>query len=169
MNRITLPLLALSVSLASVLCLAAEPNADQASAIAAIEKLGGKVTFAESPQVGGPVIQFVAVNAPSVDLAKSKVTDAGLVYLKGLPQLQIIGPDFHAGDRRGAGAPQRVDATEFAGPDFHAGDRCRAGSPQGVDRNCSSLDLTSTQVTDAGLEHLKGWTQLTSLAAGTQR
>ena len=43
MNRATFPLL-LGLSLAPVLCWAAEPNADQAKAIAEIEKLGGKVT-----------------------------------------------------------------------------------------------------------------------------
>ncbi len=45
MNRIILPLLALGISLASVLCCAAEPEADEAKAIAEIQKLGGKVYF----------------------------------------------------------------------------------------------------------------------------
>ena len=42
MNRIMLPLLTLGLSLAPVLCWAAEPKADEAKAIAEIEKLGGK-------------------------------------------------------------------------------------------------------------------------------
>ena len=52
MNRI---LLLLALSLAPVLCWAAEPNADQAKAIAEIEKLGGKVTIDEK-RPGKPVI-----------------------------------------------------------------------------------------------------------------
>ena len=44
MNRITFLLLMLGLSLAPVLCWAAEPKADEAKAIAEIEKLGGKVT-----------------------------------------------------------------------------------------------------------------------------
>ena len=47
MNQIILPMLMLGLSLAPVLCWAAEPNTDQARAIAEIEKLGGKVTFDE--------------------------------------------------------------------------------------------------------------------------
>ena len=47
MNRIAPPLLALALRpLASVICLAAEPD-DQAKAIAEIEKLGGKVNLDE--------------------------------------------------------------------------------------------------------------------------
>ena len=45
MNRIVLPLLTLGLSLAPVLCWAAEPKADEAKAIAEIEK----VWVAESP------------------------------------------------------------------------------------------------------------------------
>ena len=92
-------------------------------------------------------------------LSQTKVTDAGLEHLKGLTQLQTLSlsqtkvtdsglesleglnnssaePDANQGDRRRAGAPQRVDPTSLAGPDRR------------------------TQVTDAGLVHLKGLTQL---------
>ena len=55
MSRIALSLLMLGLSLAPVLCWAAEPNTDQAKAIAAIEKLGGKVTVDEKSP-GKPVI-----------------------------------------------------------------------------------------------------------------
>ena len=50
-------------------------------AIAAIKKLGGEVTFAEK-KPGKPVI--------GVDLYNTKVTDAGLVHLKGLSKLQTL-------------------------------------------------------------------------------
>ena len=51
-------------------------------AIAAIKKLGGKVTFDER-KPGKPVI--------FVNLVNTKVTDAGLVHLKGLTNLQSLG------------------------------------------------------------------------------
>ena len=70
MNRIVV--LTLALSLAPVLCWAAEPKADEAKAIAEIEKLGGKVTRDEKSP-GKPVIE--------VDLSDSKVTDAGLERL----------------------------------------------------------------------------------------
>ena len=50
-------------------------------AIAVIKKLGGDVTFAEK-KPGKPVI--------GVYLASTKVTDAGLVHLKGMMNLQML-------------------------------------------------------------------------------
>ena len=81
MNRITFPTLMLTLSLASILCRGADPNADQARTIAEIEKLGGKVTVKEN----GADKRVIEVN-----LAKTKVTDAGLEHLKGLTQLQSL-------------------------------------------------------------------------------
>ena len=78
MNRIVLPLLTLGLSLAPVLCWAAEPNAEQAKAIAEIEKLGGKVTVDEKSP-GKPVI--------SVDLVRTSATDADLKHLHALSRL----------------------------------------------------------------------------------
>ncbi len=77
--------LTLALSLAPILCCAAEPNADQARAIAEIEKLGGKVGVDEkSPEK--PVL--------SVDLRGTGVTDAGVQGLqKALPHCRIhVGP-----------------------------------------------------------------------------
>ena len=71
MNRIAMLLLALS--LAPVLCWAAEPKADEAKAIAEIQKLGGKVTRDEKSP-GKPVIHVFF-------LSGSHVTDAGLEHL----------------------------------------------------------------------------------------
>jgi len=80
MNRIMLPML-LGLSLAPILCWAAEPKADEAKAIAAIEKLGGRVTRDEKSP-GRPVVE--------VNLWGTKVTDTGLEYLKELTRLQDL-------------------------------------------------------------------------------
>jgi internalin A len=81
LNRITFSLLVLGLLLAPVLCWAAEPNPDQAKAIAWIEKLGGKVTVDEKSP-GKPV--------NSVNLRHTKVSDTELDHLRGLPQLQRL-------------------------------------------------------------------------------
>jgi hypothetical protein len=79
MNHITFSLLALSFSLFRVVGWAAEPNVDQAKAIAEIGKLGGRVTVDEkSPDK--PVIE--------VDLRSDQATASALVHLKGLTKLQ---------------------------------------------------------------------------------
>src|SRR5271157_3041520 len=80
MSRIMLPLL-LGLSLAPVLCWAAEPNPDQAKAIAEIEKLGGKVAV-DDKNPDKPVID--------VDLMDTQVTDAGLSHLDRFPHLQSL-------------------------------------------------------------------------------
>lgn len=56
-------------------------SAEQAAAVAEIVRLGGKVTVDES-RPDKPVT--------SVDLAKTRVTDAGREHLKGLTQLQWL-------------------------------------------------------------------------------
>ena len=82
MSRLALPIVTLGLSLASLPWgWAAGPNPEQAQAMAEIRKLGGKVTVDEkSPDKP----------AVSVDLAGTKVTDAGLEHLKGLGQLQEL-------------------------------------------------------------------------------
>ena len=81
MNRAILPLLTLGLSLAPILCWAAEPNSEEAKAIAVIERLGGRVSRDEKSP-GKPVSQ--------VDLISSRVTDVDLEYLKGLSQLKTL-------------------------------------------------------------------------------
>ncbi len=83
-----------------------KPNALQDAAIAAIRKLGGRVTI-DTKSPDRPVI--------FVFLGGTQVTDAGLEHLKGLTSLQ-------------------------------------------------TLDLGDTFVSDAGLEHLKGLTSLQNLS-----
>jgi len=105
MNRAILPML-LGLSLAPVLCWAAEPKVDEAKAIAEIEKLFGRVKVDEKSP-GKPVTEvFFFVGADATDatlvhlkgfthlkklhLWKTKVTDAGLVNLKELTQLEVL-------------------------------------------------------------------------------
>jgi hypothetical protein len=80
MNRAIL-LLMLVLSLAPVLCWAAEPKVDEAKAIAEIEKLGGKVTRDEKSP--GKLVIGVA-------FSKSKLTNAELEHLASLPHLQSL-------------------------------------------------------------------------------
>lgn len=81
MSRITAYVPALSLLLAPVLCCAAEPNVDQATAIAEIEKLGGTVTLHEKSP-GEPALE--------VNLTGTTVTDAGLANLEGLNNLKSL-------------------------------------------------------------------------------
>jgi len=106
MNRILFALLTLGLSPALVLCCAAEPNADQAKAIAEIKKLFGGVEVDEkNPSkpviavgfvVGGDVTDATLVylkgftQLKRLYLWKTKVTDGGLVNLKELSQLEML-------------------------------------------------------------------------------
>ena len=58
-----------------------KPNASQDAAVAAIRKLGGRVTIdtksPDRPMTG-------------VDLSSTRVTDAGLVHLQELPSLEVL-------------------------------------------------------------------------------
>jgi Leucine-rich repeat (LRR) protein len=101
-------------------------------AVAAIKKLGGQVTFDEK-NPGKPVI--------GVDLSETEVTDAGLVHLNGLTNLQTLG----------------LSNTEVTGDGL-----IHLKEVTGL----QELYLYGTQVTDAGLEHLKGLTSLQGLNLG---
>ena len=80
----------------------------------------------------------------SVSFFKKKVTDAGLVHLKGLASLQSLSLNFT--QITDAGLVHLKDLT-----------------------NLQSLSLANTQVTDAGLEHLKSLKNLQDLSLqGTQ-
>ena len=79
MNRTTLALLALGVTLEPALCEATGPDAAQAAAIAKIQKLGGTISIAEK-MPGKPVI--------AVDLFSTGTTDSGLESLEPLRSLE---------------------------------------------------------------------------------
>ena len=99
-------------------------------AMAAIEKLGGKLVVDEGYDV---VI---------VDLSNTKVTDAGLVHLKGLTKLGILG--LNNTKITDAGLVHLKELTSL-----------------------KKLFLNNTKVTDAGLVHLKGLTKLEYLNLGS--
>ena len=82
MNRLVLAFLALGLSFVVVARDGTvQPNTEQAEAIAAIEKSGGKVTVDEKAP-DKPVI--------AVDFQHTHVTDAGLEPLRVLPKLQTL-------------------------------------------------------------------------------
>src|SRR5438094_10489545 len=68
-------------------CLSGAARADEASAVKAVENLGGKVTR-DDKLPGKPVI--------GVDLGHTQVTDAGLKELKHLKQLTSLNPEPHS-------------------------------------------------------------------------
>jgi outer membrane protein assembly factor BamB/uncharacterized protein YjbI with pentapeptide repeats len=99
----------------------------QADAVAAIKKLRGRVTL---DKTSGEVV--------GVSLARTQVTDAGLVHLQGMTSLtglSLVGTQI-----TDAGLEQLKGRTSL-----------------------TSLDLRGTQITDAGLVHLKGLTRLETL------
>ena len=152
MNRLLLLLLLLGLSLAPVLCRAAEPQADEAKAIAAIEELGGKVTFdKDSPDKPKPWI--------GVDLDNTKVTDAELGYLKEFPQLQRL--DLMKTKVTDAGLVHLRALTQLRSVNLlgtqvtDTGLVYLKGLPQ-----LESLNLQRTQITGTGLIHVEGLTQL---------
>ena len=82
MNRFAVLMVTLGLSLASIPWgWAAEPSPDQATAIAEIRKLQGKVTVDED----SPDKPAIGVN-----LAGTQVTDDGLQQLEGLTQLKSV-------------------------------------------------------------------------------
>ena len=154
MNRILLPLLGLL--LAPVLCWAAEPKAEEAKAIAEIEKLGGRVTRdEESP--GRPVVavdfcdwesSMKACDAAmrhlkgltklrKLNLSGTRVTDNGLLNLKGLNRLEVLGLGW-----------TKITDTGLENLNL-----------KGLNR-LQRLILSQTQVTDNGLVNLKGMNHL---------
>lgn len=131
----------------------ARPTPEQAEAIATIERLGGKLKFADD-RPGRPVIE-IALGGTAVsdaDLARltcftelqtlslfdSAVGDAGVAHLKPLVQLQTL----YLG---------RTKTTD-AGLDALAGMR-----------RLKTLGLSNTRVTDAGLLRLTALNQLASV------
>ena len=128
------------------------------AAVAAIEKLGGDVTFdAKSGEVvnvdldnawmltdAGLLHLKEMTSLRALLLVNTRITDVGLEHLKGMASLRGLGvKNTQITD---AGLEHLKDLTSLP-----------------------TLDLARTQITDAGLEHLKGMTSLRDLRlSGTQ-
>jgi hypothetical protein len=157
----------------------AQPDAGQESAIAEIKKLGGKTVFDEaSPQrllIGvdlcdtqvtdaGLVLLKGLTQLQSLDLSGTEVTDAGLEHLKGLTQLHTL--ELMGTKITNAGLEHLEGLTQLQGLDLsHLTEVTDAGLVhlKGLTQ-LHTLDLSWTKVTDAGLVHLKGLTQLQTLS-----
>jgi hypothetical protein len=81
MGRTAVMAIVMGWSFASIICCAAEPNAEQARAIAAIKELGGRIVV-DDKSSDNPVV--------SVDLTRAQVTEAGLKQLRSLTTLQSL-------------------------------------------------------------------------------
>ena len=108
-----------------------QPKVSQEEAIAAIEGCGGKVTVDKNKVV------------VKVHLIGTKVTDAGLVHLKGLTKLTTLNLSHFNSEVTDAGLVHLKRLTKL-----------------------EDLSLNGTKVTDAGLVHLKEMTKLERLYLG---
>ena len=129
--------------------------AKQKAAIIEIEKLGGKVTKEQYDHI-------------RVDYSNTRVTDAGLVHLKGLTQLQSLYLwNTQVAD---AGLEHLKGLTNLTGLNLYGTRVTDAGliHLKGL-TNLEYLALAGTKVTDAGLKHYKGLANLRKLElSGTQ-
>ena len=158
MSQIKSPLLALCVSLGPIVCLAAEPIADQAKAIAEIRKLHGRVTIDEkSPDK--PVIE--------ASLSGPQASDAALEHLKGLTQLRTL--NLGGAQVTDAGLANLKNLFDLQDLDLRETRVTGTGlaNLEGLS-HLRSIDLAGVEVTDAGLVGLKALNHLRSLnLAGT--
>ena len=131
----------------------ARPTAEQAETIAAIERLGGRVKFADD-QPGRPVIE--------VALGGTAVSDADLARLACFPELETLSLfDSSIGDAGIAHLKPLVNLrTLYLGRTkvTDAGLDALTGMTQ-----LKTLGLSDTRVTDAGLLRLTHLQQLASL------
>src|SRR5947209_5505897 len=146
-------------------CLSGAARADEATAVKAVENLGGKVTR-DDKLPGKPVI--------GVNLPATKVTDAGLKELKHLKHLtsrNLVGTDGG-----GEGAYEGQKAVTQAGLKvkqelkqmIEVNVVCNEVTDVGLEemqhlKQVTSLNLICTGVTDVGLKELKDLKHLTSL------
>jgi hypothetical protein len=122
----TLTVAAILLALPSWTTICVRADEAEGKAVNAIQKLGGRITR-DMKATDNPIV--------SVDLGKTKVTDAGLKDLAGLKQLQWL----------------NLTKTQVT----DAGLKHLAGLKQ-----LRELDLRNIKVTDAGLKHLAGLKQL---------
>ena len=129
-----------------------KPNAQvtEAESVAALEKRGARIKRNEAGEVLG------------VDLFNARITDAGLVHLRGLTKLQYL----DLGDTRiaDAGLVHLEGMANLQLLDFSGTRTTDAGLVhlKGL-KKLQTLWLRGTRITDAGLVHLKGMTNLQEL------
>ena len=134
-----------------------QARADEASAVKAVENLGGKVTR-DDKLPGNPVI---GVNLGG--LFPGKVTDAGLKELKDLKQLNTL--DLYGTPVTDAGLKELADLKQLTTLNLSGTQVTNAGLKELKDlKQLTTLKLRN--VTDAGLAELKDLKQLTSLNLG---
>src|ERR1043166_8220368 len=134
-------------------CLSGAARADEASAVKAVEKLGGKVTR-DDKLPGKPVI--------GVNLGHTKVTDADLKELKHLMQLTSL--NLNSTAVTDAGLKELADLKQLTSLDLRDTPVTGAGLKELKDlKQLTSLNLFLARVTDAGLKELKHLTQLKEL------
>src|SRR5438094_747126 len=134
-------------------CLSGAARADEASAVKAVEKLGGTVTR-DDKLPGKPVI--------AVNLAGTQVTDAGLKELKDFKQLTTLDLTFTR--VTAAGLKELKELKQLTSLYIDGGKVTDAGMKELRHlTQLTSLYLGGAQFTDAGLNELKDLKQLTSL------
>jgi len=143
----------------------------QKEAVEAMQKLGGFVKydyeFFDVSSAGATWLRkrvgddFFA-DVGLLSLEKSRVTDAGLVDIRGLPNLEIL--SLNNTQVSSAGLMQLRGLTRLEALFLTYTPIADAGLEhlEGLVR-LKTLSLADTQVTDAGLVHLKGLTQLETL------
>ena len=125
------------------------PNADDKTAVAALKKLGAKI---EQDDQG---------RAVELNLSRTQITDAGLVHLKGLTNLQtLILTNTKVTDEGLVHLKELTSLQNITLP--------KQITDAGLVHikeltNLKELWLQGTQLTDAGLVHLKGLTTLKEL------
>src|SRR5947209_7558853 len=127
-----------------LLLLAGPGRADEATAIEAIKKLGGRVEV-DAKRPGQPVV--------GVDLDNTKVTDAGLKVLKQLKSLQFLDMGDNVTD---AGLKELKELKHLQSLGLGYTEVTDAGLKELKElKSLQALNLRDTKITDAGLKELK--------------
>jgi len=144
-------------ALLGLLVLAVTGRADEAAAVKAIEKLGGRVRV-DDRQPGAPVVV-------GVDFHFTEVTDAGLKELKKLKSLQSL--DLTDTKITDAGLKELKELKSLQELDLSGTKVTDAGLKELKElKSLQRLNLFGTSVTDAGLKELKELKHLQWLVLG---
>jgi hypothetical protein len=140
---------------------------DQGIAVAALEKLGCNLGFADStlsvlPWTGTLVGKDGIRNVVFFDSLKSHINDSDLALLRGLPHLKSLHlASTHVTDAGLVNVQGLTELVELSLPDTQVGGQGLANL-EGL-KQLQWLDLDGTQVTDADLIHFRGMKNLTTL------